>query len=370
MEVESYSGKSGVTGSVAGYKGNVRLVWTGEGKMMREEGTQGGGMFRSDIAIWVGPLTLVPHLVMSLELGEGEGGKEGEVKVLLDYVSREDLQYTTGNNHLTDYFAGPAREVSGQGRKGGRDRREERKGRRHGRKNVEYVFLSCWTKQTSFSPLQHFFFPFPLHPPVLISPSLFTGNRSSRHRPLDPLSGRASVLLLPRPRLSLRCVSLPPCLPRWDNQGRRVDGGPRLPLVGLVREREGGRPDEEGIAAFEGQRSAADVGRGHGRGAGSVCGREGGREGLGEAGGDCDEWPAAGGVRGGVQLRRGREGGRRGGEADGDEEAKNEMNGIYENLMGMAHLARSKRREGRRKRGREEERRVESRAARGVRERP
>lgn len=112
MEVESYSGKSGVTGSVAGYKGNVRLVWTGEGKMMREEGTQGGGMFRSDIAIWVGPLTLVPHLVMSLELGEGEGGKEGEVKVLLDYVSREDLQYTTGNNHLTDYFAGPAREAT------------------------------------------------------------------------------------------------------------------------------------------------------------------------------------------------------------------------------------------------------------------
>lgn len=123
MEVDSYSGKSGVKGSVAGYKGNIRLVWTGEGKMMREEGAEGGGAFRSDIAIWVGPLTLVPHLVVSLELGEGEGGKEGEVKVLLDYVSREDLQYTTGNNHLTDYFAGPAREVSEsrRGREGGRE---------------------------------------------------------------------------------------------------------------------------------------------------------------------------------------------------------------------------------------------------------
>lgn len=125
MQVDSYSGKSGVKGSVAGYKGNVRLVWTGEGKMMREEGTEGGGVFRSDIAIWVGPLTLVPHLVVSLELGgEGEGGKElGEVKVLCDYVSREDLQYTTGNNHLTDYFAGPAREVRGEkgGREGGRE---------------------------------------------------------------------------------------------------------------------------------------------------------------------------------------------------------------------------------------------------------
>lgn len=120
MEVDSYSGKSGVKGSVAGFKGNIRLVWTGEAKMMREEGAEGGGVFRSDIAIWVGPLTLVPHLVVSLELGEGEGGKEGEVSVLLDYVSREDLQYTTGNNHLTDYFAGAAREVSEEKGLGGR----------------------------------------------------------------------------------------------------------------------------------------------------------------------------------------------------------------------------------------------------------
>ena len=132
MEVDSYSGKSGVTGSVAGYKGNIRLVWTGEGKMMREEGTKGGGVFRSDIAIWVGPLTLVPHLVMSLELSEGEGGKEDEVKVLLDYVSREDLQYTTGNNHLTEYFAGPAREVSGRGRKSWSDGEGGREGGREG----------------------------------------------------------------------------------------------------------------------------------------------------------------------------------------------------------------------------------------------
>ena len=112
MELDSYAGKSGVQGSIAGYKGNVRLVWTGEGKMMRENGVEGGGVYRSDLAIWVGPLTLVPHLVFSLELSEGERGEE-EIKLLLDYVPREDIQYTTGNNHLMDYFAGPAQEVRG-----------------------------------------------------------------------------------------------------------------------------------------------------------------------------------------------------------------------------------------------------------------
>ena len=40
---------------MAGYKGNVRLVWSGESKVASEDGAK----FQSDLAIWVGPLTFV-----------------------------------------------------------------------------------------------------------------------------------------------------------------------------------------------------------------------------------------------------------------------------------------------------------------------
>ena len=70
LEMDSFSA-SGVKGEVKGYKGsNVRLVWSGEAKV-HNEGTKG---FRSDIALWVGPLTIVPHLVVSYEnIGECVG---------------------------------------------------------------------------------------------------------------------------------------------------------------------------------------------------------------------------------------------------------------------------------------------------------
>ena len=34
-----------------------------------------------------------------------------KIKVHLDYIPRDDVAYTTGNNHLTDFFTGPTREL-------------------------------------------------------------------------------------------------------------------------------------------------------------------------------------------------------------------------------------------------------------------
>ena len=36
---------------------------------------------------------------------------EDKIKVHLDYIPRDDVAYTTGNNHLTDFFTGPTREL-------------------------------------------------------------------------------------------------------------------------------------------------------------------------------------------------------------------------------------------------------------------
>ena len=38
LELDTHSGKGGVKGSVAGYKGNVRMVWVGEGKVVSDDG--------------------------------------------------------------------------------------------------------------------------------------------------------------------------------------------------------------------------------------------------------------------------------------------------------------------------------------------
>ncbi len=48
-----------------GYKGNTRLVWSGEGKVASEDGAR----LRTDVAIFTGPLTVVRACVRACVRG-------------------------------------------------------------------------------------------------------------------------------------------------------------------------------------------------------------------------------------------------------------------------------------------------------------